>query len=260
MKKKPSFILIVCLLAAALHSAPARAEEKEGAGDAFSGVRLTAESLPEGMEITEGIRATDRQVLNARRKIGFPLTAVFNQTISYRGHQARVNYMAVPTDVWVEFGYSKLMGYDGHRSMVMAKGRTLIQLVATTKELEDRLILLLEVDQLQTHKIRFHRTPSKWLLLRERLLAEEEYAELELKAGRRIRGALEQKMIINRTAIKVTYLDCRTEQSADRVGRVLAKKDNPVVKRLVRSYGPIVVYADSSNSKLNERVLERLNW
>ena len=263
---------MVCSLCAAIYLVPARAqmteeteevegiEETEEIKDAFPGVRLTAETLPEGMEITEEIRATPSQVLDAQKKLGFPLTAVLNQTITYREQQARVNYMAIPTESWLSFGYSKLMKDGGANSMALAKGLTLIQMVATTKDLEDRLLVLLEVDLFQTQKIRFHRTPQKWSLLKERFLTESEFAELELKSGGRIRAAIEQEMIVRRTTITVTYLDCRTEQSADRIGKALAREDNQVTKRLVRGYGPIVVYVDSSNSELNEHVLAYLNW
>jgi hypothetical protein len=122
------------------------------------------------------------------------------------------------------------------------------------------LIVLLEVDQLQAHKIRFHRAPRKWAVLKERLPTEEELVELERESGGKIRGAIEQEILVGRTMITVTYLDCRTGQSADRIGKVLAKKKNPIMQRLVRGYGSIVVYVDSSNSELNERVLAYMNW
>ena len=269
MKKKRSFILIVCFLGAALYSTLARAQQAdeikeieaiEETKDPFEGVRLKAESLPEGMEIVEETHATTDQIIDARATLGFPLTAVFNQTITYRDNLARVNYMAIPTQSWVDFGYSKLMKDDGAKSMALPKGQTLIQMVATTKELEDRLIALLGVDQLQAHKIRFHRTPSKWTLLKERIIPEDEFVELELESGGRIRGALEQEMVISRATITVTYLDCRTERSADRIGKALAREDSQVTKRLVRGYGSMVVYADSSSAKLNEHVLDYLNW
>lgn len=257
LKKKFSFILMVCFLCVAFNSAAAQEEE---AKDVFAGVTLKAESLPPGMEITNEVRATEAEVLHERTKLGFPIRAVIDQTITYEGEQARINYMATPNARWLNSGYSEIMKSWGDRHAVFAKDLTLIQMVTTTKALEDWLVRLLRVDRLQAHKIRFHRAPREWTLIRERILTEEERMRLERKSDGKILRGLEQEILVRRGNVKITYLDCRTEKAADRVGTGLAEMDSSVMKRLVRGYGPIVVLVDSSNAELNDNVLSYMNW
>ena len=257
LKKKLSFILMACFLCVAFNSAAAQEEE---AKDVFAGVRLKAESLPAGMEITNEVRATEAEVLHERTKLGFPITALINQTITYEGEQARLSYVSTPNERWLIAGYSEIMKSGGAKSAVFAKDLTLIQMVTTTKALEDWLVRLLRLDRLQAHKIRFHRAPREWTLIGERILPEEERMRLERKSGGKILRGLKQEIIIRRSNVKITYLDCRTEKAADRVGTGLAERDSTVVKRLVRGYGPIVVLVDSSNAELNDNVLSYMNW
>ena len=273
MKRNLSLVLVVWSFGAVLMPAPALGREvqqqaqqevqpevQQEIGDAISRVKLKVDSLPDGFEITTEVRATKSQLYKTRRKIGFPLAALHNQTITYEGHRARVNYMALPNENWVGFGYSKLMKSEGHKGMVMIKDGVLIQMVTSKRELEDWLILLLGIDRIQTHKIRFHRFPQGWSLDNERFLSLEEIEEVEQQSGGKIRQGLQQKIIVNRTSVKIMYFDCITLRSADLVGRELAGKRNAVEKRLVKGYETIVVAVDSTNAELNSQLLTHMNW
>ena len=273
MKRNLPLVLIILLFGAVFGLAPALGQEVEQQaqqevqsevqqeiGDAISRVKLKVDSLPDGFEIATEIRATKNQLYMTRQKIGFPLAALHNQQITYEGHQARVNYMALPSENWVGFGYSKLIKSEGQKGMVMIKDGVLIQMVTNKRELEDWLILLLGIDRIQTHKIRYHRFPESWSLKNERFLSLEELEELEQQSGGKIRQGLQQEIIVNRIGVKIMYFDCITQGSADIVGRKLAGERNTVEKRLVKGYETIVVVVDSTSADLNNQMLTHMNW
>jgi hypothetical protein len=264
---------MIWLFCAAFITAPARGQDvpqdvqgemqpkvQQQEGDPISSVKLKADTLPDGFEITAEVRATKSQLYKTRQKIGFPLTALHNQKISYEGHQARVNYMALPKEEWVNFGYSKLMQSEGYKGMIMVKDGVLIQMVTSTKELEDWLILLLGIDRLQTHKIRRHRIPPGWTFEGEGFLVPEDIGKMERESRGTIRQGLQQEIIVGRTAVRILYLDCITQKSADLVGRNRSRKGNVLEKRLVKGYGPIVVVVDSGSDDLNRQILTHMNW
>lgn len=236
------------------------AEVEEQFHDAISRVKLRAESLPESMKIATEVQATQQQLLSARKKVGFPLTTLLNQSISYEDHQVRVNYMALPDESWVDYGYSKLAQTEGHKSIILKKDGVLIQMVASTKELEDWILLLLKMDKLQLYRIRFHRSPKDWVLVTERFLRADELKKIEQRSGEEIRQGMIQDMVIKRNKVKIQYFDCGTERSAERVGEDLAKAKTSITKRLARGYGPIVVTVDSSSKSVNQFVLSYMNW
>ena len=228
--------------------------------DAISKVKLTQEKAPPSIRIEKETIASKEQLIRVRPKIGFPLTALLNQVIIYENDQAQVNYMGFTSGSWADFGYSRLIGAEGRKSLVFEKEGVLIQMVATTKELEDWLTLLLRIDRMQTLRIRFHRSPEDWSLMGERFLTEEELRQMEQKAGARIARGIEQDMMIRRNKVKVRYYECITEQSAEKVGEKLAERKRSIGKRLVRGSGSIVVAVDSSTQELNEYVMGFVNW
>jgi hypothetical protein len=235
-------------------------EAQKELDDAISRVKLKADSLPDGFEITSEVRATKSQIYKVRTKIGFPLATLLNQKIICEGYQARLNYMALPNESWVSFGYSRLMKSEGQKGMVMVKNGVLIQMMAPNKELEDLLILLLRIDRLQTHKLRFHRFPEGWILDSERFLTREELGELEQQSDGTILQGLLQEIIVNRTRVNIMYFDCKTQQSADLVGRTLDAQRNRIEERVVKGYGSIVVAVDSTNADLSRQMLSHMNW
>ena len=257
MRRKPSFVLMIFILLTGFMSGSAQGAESD---EAISKVKLTQESLSSNMKIAEEISATEDQILKIRMKMGFPLTALLNQVIIYDAHQAQVNYMAVPDEKWTYFGHSKLVSSEGRKSLIFEKNGVLIQMAATTEELEDRLVRLLRIDRLQTVKIKLHRLPEDWALMNDRFLKEEDLRGLEQRSGARIRRGIVQDMIINRRKVEIGYYDCGTEQSAELVGQNLANSAKSMVKRLVTGSGPIGVLVESSSAELNEYVMAFVNW
>ena len=250
-----SIVLAGFLLAFLPAQAPA--EEKP---DAISRMKLKSESLPSGIEILRETSPTPEQLIKTRKKIGFPLTALLNQTIGYEEQQAQVNYMIVPNEKWLGFGYSKLMKREGYKSLIAVKDGVLVQMVATTKELEDWLVLLLRLDKVQSSKIRFHRSPKDWELVDERFLSDDELRLLEDQSGAAISRGVMQDLMIKRSKVKIQYYDCQTEESADLVGDTLAGKESSIMKRSIRGYGPVVVSVESSSEELNEYVLRYVDY
>lgn len=257
MRKKTVFALWVTSLLIGGVMSPAFAAETD---NAISRIKLTPESIPPGMEVATEIQASKRQLFRTRLKIGFPLKALLNQTIIYSTHQAKVNYMDLPDESWFDFGYTKLVGAEGYRSLVVAKDNVIIQIAANTKDLENWLLRLLRVDMLQTQKIRIHRTPSGWVLTNERFLRTEDLQGLEQEAAGLIRRGIMQQFLIVRKSAKITYYDCGTEETAEIVGQSLADKKGTINKRSVRALGATVVVADSPSLELNENVLAYVNW
>jgi hypothetical protein len=212
------------------------------------------------MKIVKELSASKAQLLRRRVSMGFPLKALLNQAIIYGSEQATVNYIIPPSDEWLEFGYSKLIGTDGQRSFVMRKDRIIVQMAATTRALEDTIIELLQPDPLQMYKIRTHRLPREWKPTSERFVSGEERSNLEHAAGGRITQALVQEFIVNREEIAIRYYHCETPHMAEDVAKYLARKKTSLIKRLVKLSGSIIVVADSQSPYLNERATDFVNW
>ena len=257
MKSRMSFSICISLLLTGLISAVALGADPM---DAISKVKLTQEKAPSGIRIDSETVADNKQLARIRLKLRFPLTALLNQVIIYESDRAQVNYMGFASEGWADVGYSRLIGSEGHKSLMFEKEGVLIQMVATTKELENWLTLLLRIDRMQTLRIRFHRSPEDWSLVGERFLTDEELREMEQKAGARIARGIEQDMMIRRDKVKVRYYECITEQSAEKVGEKLAERKRSIRKRLVRGSGSIVVAVDSSTQQLNEYAMSFVNW
>ena len=228
--------------------------------DAIYRAKLAAESLPPGMSIVQEVLASKKQLLQRRIKIGFPLHALLNQTILYDTDQARVNYLALPSEEWLEFGYSKLISLDTNRSLILKKDDIVIQLAATTQELEEAVVRLLEPDLVQRYKIRLHRLPSDWKVMNERLSRSQELREIGKRADGRIQQGIVQDFIISREKLQIAYYDCGTENMAEHVARNLVKRKTSLIKRLVKISGAVVVVSDSQNPDLNEYAMAIVNW
>jgi len=257
LKSRALFSICISLLLTGLISAVALGADPM---DAISKVKLTQEKAPPSIRIEKETIASKGQLIRVRPKMGFPLTALLNQVIIYESDQAQVNYMSFASARWADFGYSRLIASEGRKSLVFEKEGVLIQMVATTKELEDWLTLLLRIDRIQTLRIKFHRLPEDWSLMGERFLTDEELRQMEQKAGARIARGIEQDVMIRRNKVKVRYYECITEQSAEKVGDKLAERKRSIGKRLVRGSGSVVVAADSPTQELNEYVMGFVNW
>lgn len=258
MKKKTVFIVLApFLLLTGWLLGTGFGQESE---NAIVQVKLSAESLPPGMSVAKELWASTQQLLRTRLRIGFPLDALLNQTILYDSDQAKVNYMLPPGDGWLNLGYSKLIQMEGARNLILRKNGVIIQTAATSKELEDTLVHLLDPDPLQSLKIRIHRLPDNWVLNSERFLRDEELQALGQKTNERIQFAIAQEFMVNRKEIRVIYYYCDTEQAAEHVAQYHADTSKSMLKRLVRFLGSVVVVVDSQDSRLNENALALMNW
>ncbi|MBI5117724.1 hypothetical protein HZA56_14700 [Candidatus Poribacteria bacterium] len=229
--------------------------------DAISQVKLTADSLPQGMKITRETRASTSQVRNARVRIGFPLVALVNQSITYGQEQAKVNYMVPAGDEWLDFGYSKLVATDADKSLVITKNGVIVQLAATKKDLENKLARMLEPDPAHLLKIRADSLPGEWTLTGERYLPRREVAALEQKYGVRIQGIILQEFIVNRERAMLQYYSCESEDAAHYLSRRLATADtNSSLKRKVKSSESVVVVAESQDKQILNNILSQVNW
>ncbi len=260
MKRKAVFIVLALFLlffSGWLLGTGFGGQESE---NAITQVKLSAESLPGGMSVARELWASTQQLLRARLRIGFPLDALLNQTILYDSDQAKVNYLLPPDDRTLNFGYSKLIQMEGTRNLVLRNNGVIIQTAATSKELEDTLIHLLDPDPLQRLKIRTHRLPDNWMLNSERLFRDKELQALRQRTDERIQFTVAQEFTVNREKVRVSYYYCDTEQAAEHVAQYYAETGQSMLKRLVRFLGSVVVVVDSQNSRLNEEALALINW
>lgn len=253
-------IVFLTLMSFLLAGSPVGATVGSEGEHAISKVKLTPESLPPGMRIAQEIWASTRQVLTVRMRVGFPIQALFNQTMLYENEQAKVNYMVASNEDWVNFGYSKLVETDGTRSFIFLKDNVIVQIAATTREFGDVVAHLFKADPLHYRKIRVDRLPKGWTLMNEGFLSREEAQEYERELGVQLESALVQEFITNRLKIRVRYYNCGTLRAAEDVVRYIAGKRRPLLKRTVESQGAVVVVAESQDEDLNDRAMSLVNW
>jgi hypothetical protein len=265
--KKKLLLAVISLALCGCFSIPlGRKTERTGTSesnaerDAISQVKLNAGSLPQGMAITRETRASTLQVRNVRVRIGFPLVALVNQSITYGQDQAKVNYMLPAGDEWLDFGYSKLVATDSDKSLIITKNGVIVQLAATTRDLESKLARMFEPDPVHLLKIRGDSLPRDWTLTGERYLPRREVAGLEQKYGVKIRGVILQEFITNRKRATLEYYSCESEDAAEDLGRRLATADNALSKRIVQASQSVVVVAESQDKQILNNILSRVNW
>jgi len=258
--KKITKFLVPTLILFIVLGASRGAALGESEDDAITRMKLTQESLPSGMSIANEVWASKKQLLRRRMSMGLPLNAILNQAIIYDTDQAKVNYLAPPSEDWLEYGYATLNAADGFRSIVMTKDGIIVQVAATTRGFEDTIVDLLKPDLLQMYKLRIHRLPKDWIYVAERFLPGEELRRLEQAAGGRVKQAMIQDFIVNREEIVMRYYHCDSPQMAEQIAQQLAKKKTPLIKRLVELSGVVIVVADSQSPDLNERAMSLVNW
>jgi hypothetical protein len=225
-----------------------------------SRVKITKEHLSPGMEIAEEVWATDAQLTRKRMRMGFPLNALLNQAIIYGAEQATVNYLAVPGEDWLQYCYTKLIGTDGLRSLVLRKGDIIIQMAASTRDLEDTIVRVLKPDPLQGYKIRINHLPKEWACAREEFLPADEMRSLERRTEARIEQGLVQEFVVNRETVTMRYYHSETPAMAERVARQLAGKKTSLIERQVQLSGTVIVVSESQNPDLIERAMRLVNW
>ncbi|MBI4830270.1 MAG: hypothetical protein HY801_01675 [Candidatus Lindowbacteria bacterium] len=254
--KRFSFVLtLLALIICFSNPAWGKAEK-----DAIAEIKLAPASLPQGMTITRETRASQQQLLNARIRLGFPLIALVNQTLARGEERAKVNYMLPVGEEWFDFGYSKLVATDGTKSLVMTKSGVIVQLAATTKDLEDELARLLAPDSLHLLKIKVRDLPEDWIFTGERYLPHQELAALERKVGGQIQSALFQEFMVSREKVKMKYYNCGSQKSAEDTRRHIANERNLYVSQNVKVSGATVVVAECQDDRVSEEALSLINW
>jgi len=257
MKRSAALLILISILLAACLAGTARGADQQSA---ISEMRLTPESLPHGMSIVQEIWASKPQLLDYRIRIGFPLKALFSQMMIYDNEQARVQYLLPPDEEWLDFGYSKLTKLTGDKSLVLSDGKIIVQIAATSPELQDRIARLLKVDPLHYRKIRIRNLPKEWRLISERYLSRKDIEKLEQKLSEPIQSMLVQEFLVAQVKMKVAYYNCGTPTAATEVVLFFENEQDTFQKWTIDSEGPIVVLAKSQDEKLNQHAMALVNW
>lgn len=251
------FSFIMCLIPCFVSADPVNNAK---ISKAISAIKLTPESLPAGMTIARELHATEQQLRRVRARVGFPMQDLLNQWLTYENERAQVNYLYQPNPEWFRFGYSLLVETNGNRSLILNKGNVIIQVGATTPELEDMIAYLFPVDPVNFLKIRSNRLTKDWRLIEERLLTPDDFKSIEEKVGAAVESGLIQKFIKNRLDVKVTYYNFETAALAEAATLRMARQPAPLFKRTVKAFGQIVVSVDSQSEELTLEAFELLNW
>ncbi len=238
-----------------------------GAGKAFGAetdnpilqVKLTPESLPKNVTIAKEVWASAKQLLSARSKVGFPINALLSQSMIYENERAEMNYMLVPNEDWLGYGYS-MLSHDAQRGFILTRGNVIVEVLATQKKLQDRLARLLKADAVHYVKVRAEALPQDWEIIQERYLPSNELSELVHTFGVPIQGAIVQEIMASHSNIEVRYYDCGTPQAAKTVANFLSSQERPFFTQIVSSSGPVVVKAESQSDELNSRIMSLVNW
>jgi len=230
------------------------------AGNPILEVKLTPQSLPKNVKITNEVWASAKQLLGVRSKLGFPIISFLSQSMVYDNEQAQMNYLLLPNEDWLVYGYSKLAQNSGGKSFILTKGNTIVEVVATKKELEAQLASILKADAVHYAKIRIGVLPQDWTILQERYMPSNEVAELVHEFGIPIRAAIVQELMAGHSKMKVRYYNCGTLQGAENLVSRLSSEERPLFKQMVLSSGAVVVMAESQSDELNSRIMSFVNW
>ncbi|RJP74429.1 MAG: hypothetical protein C4532_02480 [Candidatus Abyssobacteria bacterium SURF_17] len=233
--------------------------ESAGKANAISVVKLSEGALPLDMSIAREVWASPQELLRVRLRIGFPINALLNQTIVYVNQQAQVNYILPINADWLEFGYTKLVVSDGARSLILPKDGVIIQIAATTSQLQELVAHAFQADPIHYHKIRTTQLPEGWSLVTEEYLPKGNISELERNLNGKIRTALVQEFIVRRLQIKVKCFHCDSDRTAEELADLLNHRHNPIVKTTAESSGSVVVSAESQDEELNSAALALAN-
>lgn len=226
---------------------------------AVSKVRLSEGALPLGMTIAREIWASPEELHRVRLRIGFPIDALLNQTIVYESEQAQVNYILPTNANWLQFGYTKLVLSDGARSFILTKDGVIIQIAATTSQLQELVAHAIQADPIHYHKIRTNQLPEGWNIVTEEYLKKGNVAEVEKYLSGEIQAALVQEFLVKRLQIKVKCYRCDSERTARELTAFFNQRYNSLVKTTAESSGPIVVSAESQDRELNNTALALAN-
>lgn len=253
MRKKLFPLIIISLFL----GGPVLAADREE--HPISRLKLAQESLPPGMSLQEELWATERQIYKIRRKVGFPVNAVVNQTLLYQNERAQVNYIFVRNDDWRSYGYSRLIQDDGDRSFILLKDRVIVQIAATSEQLQDSVGRLFEADPLQYRKVRSDRLPEGWVLTKEKYLSREGLTELGIEEDSLVESSLLQEFYVGRVKVKLRYFRCESPRAAHAVSLSLEADRKPVLFKQVETVDSIVVVAESQDRRLNQEALSLAN-
>ncbi len=240
--------------------ADAEKAPESSAGNPILDVKLTPQSLPKNVKITNEVWASAKQLLDVRSKVGFPIMSFLSQSMIYENDQAQMNYLLLPNEDWLAYGYSKLVQNSRDRSFILTKENVIIEVVATRKELEAQLARILKADPVHYAKIRAGVLPQDWLILQERYLASNEVAELVHEFGIPMKGVIVQELMAGHSKLKVRYYSCGTSRAAEALVSRLSSEEKPLFTKMVLSSGVVVVMAESQSDELNSRIMSLVNW
>ncbi len=255
MRKKDLLLALLLWLAAAQTAWTADPHGE----DPISEVKLKPESLPSGMTILSDVRATREQTFNVRTRVGFPLDAVVSQKLIYQTEQAMVSYIFVKDEKWRNYGYSRTIEWEGHKSFVLMKDGVIVQIATNSLSMWQTLASLFSADPVHYIKIKTQLLPEGWALMHEYYLLPEDLVELEQECDVKPQSSLVQEFIVARAKIKLRYFNCSTSDNADRFARCLAAERSPIFHKIVRSAGTVVVSFESQNEKLVQDAISHVN-
>lgn len=230
------------------------------AGNPILDVKLTPQSLPKNVKITNEVWASAKQLLGVRSKLGFPIISFLSQSMIYENAQAQLNYLLLPNEDWLGYGYSKLVQNSRDKSLILTKGNVIVEVVATQKQLEAELARILKADLVHYVKIRAGVLPQDWEILQERYLPTNEVAELARAFEVPVEGAIVQELLAGHSKTTVRYYNCGNSRAAEALVGRLSSEERPLFKQMVLSFGAVVVMAESQSDELNSRIMSLVQW
>jgi hypothetical protein len=228
--------------------------------NAITKIQLRQNALPEGMQIEQEVWASEEHLRRVRLRGGFPVSALLNQVVSRGEQKAQVNYLLIPGEDWLAMGYSNLTEAEGMKSLIFPKDSVLVQIAATTGDLEYQLARLVGADSLHFIKLRLGAVPPAWEIKVERAFLSTELGQLDYEVGVPVEAAIFQEFIAGHTTVEIQYFRCSDSEAALNLVQRLTAQCKPFSKMLIGVGGPNVVVSQSQNEKLNTQVMNLVKW
>jgi hypothetical protein len=228
--------------------------------EAVAQVKLQKEILPEGIQILQEVWATDEQLKQVRTRAGFPVGALLNQSIKDGDEMAQVNYMNVQSEPWIGLAYSNLIQADGVRSFIFIKNTVLIQIAATSLDLEYQLSNLLGADPIYFLKLRLNEIPSTWEFKSENISLFTDLGQLQYELKIPLKAAISQEFLAGHGFLKMQYFHCDNRGDCEKLARTIAESKKPYTKMLIGWSGPVLAVVRSQDEDLNRQIMGLLRW
>jgi hypothetical protein len=255
--KKNKYLFIPVLFACIFCTREAFAARES---EAISRVKLQKKILPESTQILQEIWATDEQLKQVRTRAGFPVTALLNQSIQAGDELAQVNYMNVQSESWLGLAYSNLIQADGVRSFIFTKGTVLIQIAATSLDLEYKLSNLLGADPIYTLKLRLNELPSTWEFKSESISLFTDLGQLQYDLKTPLKAEISQEFLAGHGFLEMQYFHCENSGDCKKLARTIAESKKPYTKMLIGWSGTVLAVIRSQNEDLNRQIMSLLRW